>query len=214
MTMRLLSVLAVMGLNGSVASAKPPEAPTIPETEFRVLPPLSQDFFQTNATAVPSTFVPIVDAASPAELFGSVGGAGLDMAWRQRTTHQWAVVLVSESRPYANQAGGFHSYGSSWLTKEEAVANRLTVDFQKWGMAREVFAMAEAFRSDRNWIEAERWYAGVSRLWPRSPYAVLAARQREYIVLQRLLNEAGEEQSEEPPLAGPEKLTVMPREVK
>ena len=32
--------------------------------------------------------------------------------------------------------------------------------------------------------------------------------------LESLLNEAGEEQSEEPPLAGPEKLKVMPREVK
>ena len=213
MSFRLpIAVLAFTCLGTTAASSKAPEAPTIPQTEFKVLPALAQEFFQPESAPSQNPFVAVAETAPSVGVFGAVGGAGLEFALTRRQPLDWLAVLSSDARPYRNIRGGFHSFGSSWSATEPIVA-RMTIDFQKWGMAREVLAMAEVFRRDRNWSEADRWYAGVRKLWPRSPYATLAAKRQESLALVRILNEAGEEQSEEPPLAGPEKLKVMPREV-
>ncbi len=213
MAMRSVAAAVALGWLGSAGVAKSPDAPTIPETEFKVLPAHAQEFFQNDPTSLPTAFAPVTEIAPSIGLFGAVGGCGLDLAWAKQQARGWAEVLPSEARPYRNVAGGFHSFGKSWASSEPVVS-RLMIDYQKWGLAREVYAMAETFRRDRNWTEAERWYAGVCKLWPRSPYAALAAKHKETVALLRILNEAGEEQSEEPPLAGPEKLSVMPREVR
>lgn len=211
--MMIRSFLAVLVFAvSSVVDAKAPDTSPIPDIEFKVLSPRSQDFFRTEEAPLQSGFAPVIELASFPMVFGAIGGVGLDLAWMQRLSSDWITVLPASARPYRNQDGGF-CFGGSSLAATEPSLQRLTIDFQRWSLAREAFGMAEAFRYERNWGEAERWYAGVCKLYPLSPYAAVAAKRQEAVALLRLLNEAGEEQSEEPPLAAPEKLKVMPREV-
>jgi hypothetical protein len=80
--------------------------------------------------------------------------------------------------------------------------------------AKLVYEMAEAHRRAGDLTEAKRWYAGVREMYPQSIFAQLAKQQLERLELLRIAAEAGEEQSEEPPVARLRKfehLTVMPR---
>ena len=72
----------------------------------------------------------------------------------------------------------------------------------------------QQFRHVRSWEDASIWYGKIQKMYPRSLQARLAAERLDRIALLRIVAEAGEEQSEEPPIAGTERLTVMPREVK
>jgi hypothetical protein len=60
--------------------------------------------------------------------------------------------------------------------------------------------MAEIHRRAGDLTEARRWYAGVSEMYPQSIFALLAKQQLERLELLRIAAEAGEEQSEEPPV--------------
>jgi hypothetical protein len=77
-------------------------------------------------------------------------------------------------------------------------------------LAREAFAMAELHWQANDTEEALRWYRGLTELFPGSVYAARAAERIEQLQLLRIVAEAGEPQSEEPPLAA-EPLLTMPR---
>lgn len=155
MTFRLTMVLlAVCGFWTSFAAAKPNDNAPFPDTQFRVPSAQAQDFYEEIPALNQIAFTPITEVPSMPPIFGAVGGAGLDAALLL-ISRQWITVLPSDASPYRNVAGGFHKYGSESATW-------LTIDFQKWRMAREAFAMAETFRHEGNFAEAERWSASAS----------------------------------------------------
>ena len=146
--------------------AKPPETTPYPETEFKVLSPLAQEFHQPDEANDNGVFVPLTE---------------------------WAPVVTKAKKA------------------AESLVNSLTSETQ-W--ARLIFEMAETHRQAGDWNEARIWYSGVQKLYPKTVFAQQAAERLERYRLLRVAAEAGEEQSEEPPIAGGvERLTVMPREV-
>ncbi|MCE9530492.1 MAG: hypothetical protein K8T89_05085 [Planctomycetes bacterium] len=181
--------------------AKPPGSPTVPETEFKVLPILSQEHFQPEEARNDGVFVADL-GWSPAS--GPIVGMGMSIA----------LNGTGRASTTSDLRGGCGSFFDGLQGGMVVMAR--AVEQQQW-LAREVFEMAEAHRQAGDWDEAKRWYAGVQKLYPTSSFAKLAGERLDRLALLRIAAEAGEEQSEEPPIAdwlGSEILRVMPREVK
>jgi len=202
---RFVVASLVTGLS-MVASAKPPEAPTLPETEFRVLSPLAAEFHQseTPASAVPFTPVAAAPIVPVGDAFTGIAGT---LARRGLVEDDNFVAKVR-----LTLTGGVGSFfGEDFRIRLEAKTRH---PLRGDRMARDVLEMADRHRDAGDWAEARRWYKGIQELFPDSPSAVIAANRLEREAMLRVLAEAGQEQSEEPPIAGPERLYTMPREVK
>jgi len=194
-------------LSGSFAAglnAKPPEAPTLPETEFRVLSPLAAEFHQSEALAVAEPFTPTVSALPARSLQEAFAGVSACLA---REGH------LESKEPYLKAALSYRFSAGSFFIDPWPVCLEVKTRDNGWKqrLARDVFDMAEAHRAAGDWAEARRWYIGVQELYPRTAIAAMAAERLQRYALLSVLAEAGTEQSEEPPMAGPERLFIMPR---
>jgi hypothetical protein len=95
---QLFAVLLAPGLIGSLAFAKAPEAPAIPQTEFKVLPLMAQDFFEQNTADTPAAFAPITQIAQPADAVAMMGGSTIGYAWKQIKGER-GTIKFGESKP-------------------------------------------------------------------------------------------------------------------
>jgi hypothetical protein len=173
-------MLSVFGLFAALGvSAKPPELPTSPDTEFKVLSEYAQEHFQAEGPRRDGLFLPD-PCENPVNDLAMSGGCS---SLVPSNAHQGIHVVVSVKPGIAD-------------------------------LSFDAFEVAEAHRAANELDEARRWYAGIIRYWPRSQWAKLAAQRLDRLEKFRVVATAGEEQSEEPPLARPsEQLQVMPRPV-
>jgi len=178
--------------------AKPPGLPTGPETEFKVPPSFTQDYYQPEEPREPSVYVPQVEW-EPNSATGS--GLGLAQGIIERT---W----VAERHGQID--------GSTTTVESRNFIGLVQVSLRRVAQARDVFEMAETHRRAGDWEEALRWYRGVKTLFPTTLYAQMAEERQNQLALLRIAAEAGEEQSEEPPMAdtkGSEPLRGIPPEL-
>jgi hypothetical protein len=200
---RRLLIMSIGLLAASSASAKPPGLPTAPDGEFKVLSPLAQEFHEADEPRPSSIAVPA--SSSAAGMAAAAVGGGSVLLGAQSALTGWQFKIDLGFAP-----DWLTVFGRGWLWNVVASNDRAA---RQERMARDIFEMAQSHQRAGDWSEARTWYAGVKQLCPGSRYARLAEQQLERMNLARIAAEAGEEQSEEPPVAGPERLTVMPRPV-
>jgi hypothetical protein len=84
MATRFLATLSALGWLTVAGAAKAPNAPTSPQTEFKVLPSLAQEFFGNDAPSTQSAITPVIEVAQPADAFAAMGGSAIGFAWTCR----------------------------------------------------------------------------------------------------------------------------------
>jgi hypothetical protein len=100
----------LLAMAGAGARAKPPELPTSPEVEFKVLSPTAQEYYQPDTGIGPSVFVPITDWSPLAAAAAKVGDAVIEaltnndpwarLVYEMAETHRRAGDLSEARRWY------------------------------------------------------------------------------------------------------------------
>ncbi len=194
---------------------KPPDTSTAPRTEFKVLSPMASEFNQPEqATAAPA-FVP--EAVQPR---GSAGVGSLDRAVAPLWTKLTEPTVWSNNAflKFAAGCGSAFEGQRHLLVRDEAERKAASMERQapdRRQFAYSVYRMATEHERAGDVASARSWYFGTIRLDPAGDSARMAAKRLERLSsASRVFSEAGEEQSEEPPIAVVERLEVMPTVVR
>ncbi len=114
MVLQVRQIVVTVGLSMATASgagAKPPELPTTPETEFKVLSPIAQEYYQPEDKNGPGVFVPVTEWSPLAAAAKKVGDAIVEpftnngrwarLVYEMAETHRRAGDLAEAKRWYA-----------------------------------------------------------------------------------------------------------------